>query len=404
MKLKQNAKNALYLGVLCSVAYLSVYFARNILSAVSPQMIEDGFSEEYIGSVSSVYFVCYAIGQLVNGWLGDKIKARYMVFAGLLLAGISNIVFLRVAVHPSVAPVIYGMTGFFLSMIYGPLTKVVAENVEQKYAPRCHLGFTFSSFLASPMAGVFAAFLSWQGVFVSGSAFLLLMALLVFVSFLFFERKDVIRYGQFQRVKTEKKSGSVRLLIKRDIIRFSLIAMITGVVRTSVVFWLPTFFNQYLGYAPERSAIIFTVVTFIISFTAFVAVFVYEKVMKFHMERTILVMFILSAALFFLQYWVRMPVLNIGLMVLAIMACNSTAVMLFSRYCPGLYDTGMVSSVTGFLDALSYLAAAISSTLFANAVSSIGWRNLILIWTALVFLGVIIFLPYRAILKKGKAE
>lgn len=406
MKLKPSVKNAIYLGVLCSVAYLSVYFARNILSAVTPQMIASGgFSEEYIGKISSVYFVCYAVGQLINGWLGDRVKARYMVTAGLLMAGITNLVFVHVAATPAIATVLYGATGIFLSMIYGPLTKVVAENVEQKYSQRCHLGFTFASFLASPMAGVFAAFLSWQGVFMTGSAFLILMAVLVFASFLMFEAKGVIQYGKFRRIQHEgqKGMGGIRTLIRRDIIRFALIAMITGIVRTSVVFWLPTYFSQYLGYSPETSALIFTVATFIISFAAFLAVFVYEKVMRYNMEGTILLMFSLSTVFFFLQFMVRMSALNIVLMVLAIVTCNCSAVMLFSRYCPSLYDTGMVSVATGFLDALGYAAAAISSALFANAATTIGWRSLILVWTGLVFCGVLTILPYRKWFGKKKA-
>ena len=70
------------------------------------------------------------------------------------------------------------------------------------------------------------------------------------------------------------------------------------------------------------------------------------------------------------------PWLNIVLIVLAIMASNGAATMIWSRYCPGLRDTGMVSAATGFLDFVSYMAAAVSSTLFANAVSGIGWSNL----------------------------
>ena len=114
------------------------------------------------------------------------------------------------------------------------------------------------------------------------------------------------------------------------------------------------------------------------------------------MERMILVMFAFSTVFFFLQYWVRIPVLNIVLIVLAIVASNCSAVMLFSRYCPSLYDTGMVSSATGFLDAVGYGAAALSSKLFANAVTEPDdWRGLILIWTALVFCGVLTMLPFE---------
>ena len=58
MKLSKDAKNAVMIGTLCSISYLAVYFARNILSAVTPQMVEGGnFSVEYIGTVSSLYFI-----------------------------------------------------------------------------------------------------------------------------------------------------------------------------------------------------------------------------------------------------------------------------------------------------------------------------------------------------------
>ena len=45
------------------------------------------------------------------------------------------------------------------------------------------------------------------------------------------------------------------------------------------------------------------------------------------------------------------------------------------------------------LDFMSYMAAAVSSVVFANAVNSIGWKNLILIWLGLVLFGAIICPP-----------
>ena len=59
MKLSTNAKKALVVGTLCSVSYLAVYIARNVLGAVTPQMVEgSAFTEEYIGKISSLYFIC----------------------------------------------------------------------------------------------------------------------------------------------------------------------------------------------------------------------------------------------------------------------------------------------------------------------------------------------------------
>lgn len=388
----QNVKNAIMIGSLCSVSYLAVYFARNILSTVTPQILEtSNLTTEYIGSVSSLYFIMYAIGQLINGIVGDKIKARYMISFGLILAGICNILFPYIINSPTNAKIVYGMTGFFLSMIYAPMTKVVSENTEPKYATRCSLGYTFASFLGSPLAGVAAAFMAWKNVFNLSSMTLFVMGGICFLMFLSLEKKGIVKYNQYKIPKKEQKESGIKILIKHRIIKFTLISIITGIVRTTVVFWLPTYISQYLKFSADKSAMIFTVATFIISMSAFIAVFIYEKLGN-KMDLTILLAFISASISFLLVYFIKTSTLNIIFMVLGILSSNCAASMLWSRYCPSLRNTGMVSSATGFLDFASYVAASTSSTIFANAVSSIGWKNLILVWFGLMVCGVIVAL------------
>jgi len=197
------------------------------------------------------------------------------------------------------------------------------------------------------------------------------------------------------------QNNSMYSLINSSIIKFTFISILTGIIRTTVVFWLPTYISQYLNFAPDEASFIFTAATFIISLTAFIAVFVYEK-LKRNMDLTILIMFSLSSVFFLLVFFIKAPLFNIIFLVLAIMANNSAASMLWSRYCPSLRDTGMVSGATGFLDFVSYMAASASSTIFADAVSVIGWGNLILVWMGLMILGVIVALPYGGIKKLFK--
>lgn len=390
---KIKIRNAILLGGMCSLSYLAVYLARNILGAVSPQMIDGGdFTTEQIGTLSSLYFIVYAIGQLINGAIGDKIKAKYMISAGLIMAGVCNLVFARISGTPIAAACAYGMTGFFLSMIYGPMTKVVAENTEPIYATRCSLGYTFASFFGSPLAGVLAVYLAWQRVFSVSSVALLAMGAVCFTVFNIFEKKGIVKYNQYQKPK--EKGGSIKILIENKIVKFTLISVITGIVRTTVVFWLPTYISQHLGFPADTSAMLFTVSTFVISMTAFVAVFIYERLNR-NMNLTILLSFSSAAICFALVYFLRTPTLNIIFMILAIMSSNCAASMLWSRYCPGLRDTGMVSGATGFLDFMSYVAASASSTIFANAVSTIGWSGLIIVWFCLMVAGIVVSLPFE---------
>ena len=391
MKLSANAKRAVKIGSLCSVSYFAVYIARNILGAVTPQMVEQGFTEAYIGRMSSLFFVAYAVGQLINGAIGDKIKAKYMICTGLFGAGLMNFLFTQFAATPAAATAVYGLTGYFLSMIYGPMTKVVSENTEPIHATRCSLGYTFASFFGSPGAGLLAATLVWQSVFAVSSGVLAVMAVTGFMFFTVFERQGIVKYGQY---KPEKKgAGNIKVLLKHRIVKFSIVSILTGVVRTSVVFWLPTYIAQYLGFPANTAASIYTGATLVISMTTFVAVFVYER-LKRNMDKTLLLMFCSAAVFFALTYLVKVPAVNIVLIVLAIMSSNGAASMLWSRYCPSLRDTGMVSSATGFLDFLSYMAAATANLIFADAATTIGWGRLILVWFGLMLVGIAIALPY----------
>ena len=392
--ISEKAKKAIYIGTLCSVSYLAVYIARNILSAVTPQMVDMGYSESFIGTVSSVYFVAYAVGQLINGAIGDRIRAKWMILFGLVGAGITNVIFSLVCANDVAATVAYGATGFFLSMIYGPMTKVVSENTEPIYATRCSLGYTFASFFGSPTAGLLATFLAWQSVFAVSSVLLVVMAVVSFTCFTLFERRGFVKYGQYKPQK--KGAKNIKVLFERDIVKFTFVSILTGIVRTSVVFWLPTYINQYLGYGVEESSTVFTVATFIISFTAFIAVFIYER-LRYNINKTVLIMFSSAAVFFTLTYFVDHPIFNVAFIVLAIMSSNGAASMLWSRYCPSLRDTGMVSTATGFLDFISYMSAALANLMFANAVTDIGWGNLILVWIGLMIVGVIVALPYRRI-------
>jgi sugar phosphate permease len=391
MKLSKGAKNAIMIGTLCSVSYFSVYVARNILGAVTPQLVAAGYTKAYVGSISSLYFIFYAFGQLINGFIGERIKAKWMISVGLLGGGITNLVFSNLVANKSAAMIAYGMTGLFLSMIYGPMTKVVSENNETKYAVRCSLGYDFASFFGSPAAGLLASFLVWSNVFRVSTIAMAVMSILIFSFFTMFERKGIVKYGQYK--PKEKGVANVKVLFKHQIVKFSMVSILTGIVRTSVVFWLPTFLNEYHRISESRSAMVFSGITLALSFCSFVSVFVYER-LGHNMNLAVLIYFSGAAIFFLLTFLAKAPILGIAMLILAILSSNCAASMLWSRYCPGLRDTGMVSSATGFLDFLSYMASAAANLIFPRAVSVIGWGGLILVWFGLMAVGVIISLPY----------
>lgn len=392
--MNNKVKNAIFIGALSAFSYLACYFCRNILSVVSPEIIKStDITVEFIGTLSTFNMLCYAGGQLVNGIVGDKIKAKYLVSMGLILSGVCSL-FVPFSDFPMVMIGAYSLIGFFLSMLYAPLVKLIAENTHPIYAMRCCLGLTFASLLGVPVAGVVALFFNWENIFRLCGVFLIMMGVICFFVLALFEKRGIIKYNAVE--KARKKGGSIKVLIEHSIIKFTFVSALTGIVRTSVVFWVPTYLSQYMGFSTGTAATAFTIMSFVQSASPYINnIIIYEYILKRNMNRTVFISFLLSAISFVMMFVVHNPLINMVFLLLALMTSNGASEMLWSVYCPSLKDTGMVSSATGYLDFISYGAAGIANLVFANAVAQIGWGNLILVWAALMFAGVIIFMPLK---------
>ena len=88
-KFTQDQKMIIALSM---IAYSVLYFMRlNISLSFSGMERSFQVTPEELGIVSSAFFWCYAFGQLIFGFLGDRLPARYMVFIGLMGSGILNL-------------------------------------------------------------------------------------------------------------------------------------------------------------------------------------------------------------------------------------------------------------------------------------------------------------------------
>src|ERR1700752_4479294 len=77
------------LGV--SFCYLFYYTGRQTFGFAIPGIQKElGLSKEMLGWVSAAMLWAYAVGQSINGNLGDKFGGRIMMFAGALLSFAAN--------------------------------------------------------------------------------------------------------------------------------------------------------------------------------------------------------------------------------------------------------------------------------------------------------------------------
>lgn len=76
-------------------AYASYYLCRVNFAVAQPLLLREfpGWTNAQVGSIPSVYAVCYAVGQLVNGTLCQRLGARLLMTAALVVAALTNLLF-----------------------------------------------------------------------------------------------------------------------------------------------------------------------------------------------------------------------------------------------------------------------------------------------------------------------
>ena len=381
--IKNNNKNALYIGFICVTTYLANYFLRNLLSVMTPALTEVGIlTEESAALLSSTYMIFYAAGQLINGILGDRLSPKRMVMVGIFTGSLATVAFPFVS-NSALHIVFFAILGFGLSMVRGPLMKIISENTTPNRARTIGVFFSFSSFAGPLVASLFALITNWVWAYLAAGLSALSVAIFAYICLTIMEKKNIVSY------RSTKGEGlrSITSVFKIEKFGFFMvIACLVEIAAASISFWIPTYLVDMLHFDKATANLIFTAISTARAFMPFLALLIFRKTG----ERDVLMMrFTLSIAgtLFLAMMLTTDPYLSIGLLALALMAMSCTSALLWSIYIPSLGKTGKVSSVNGILDCTGYIAAAIANILFAAAMTNIGWNAVFVLWASLGAIG-----------------
>jgi len=382
---KSKTNHALLVGAVSVGSYVVNYYLRNLLSVFTPQLLDTArFTVEHIGVLSSVYMLLYAVGQLINGFLGDRFPPKNMVLGGILLAGASTAAFPFVP-QAHLQIVLFALLGFGLSMVRGPLMKIIAENVPPNAARTICVFFSFASFAGPLIASVFAMLFGWMTAFAVAGGIACCMGVISFTVLSVMERRGLLTY------KTSKGEGlgSITSVFKIDnFVFYMLVACLVEISGASISFWIPTYLTTHLGYAKDVANLVFSAISTLRSLMPFAALAIF----RLTGERDVGMMrvgFSVTTVAFVLSAFVTHPIFNTVLLLIALLGMSCVSALLWSIYIPGLGKTGKVSSVNGILDCTGYAAAALANILFAAISSGIGWSGVSLVWAAIGGIGLV---------------
>ncbi len=112
------------------VTYAAFYLGRvNLATALPAIQVDLHFTPDEISALAGATLWTYAIGQLVNGWLGNRVDTRRMVLFGIVGSTIVNLLFAASSSLP-VMVILWLINGFLQSMGWGPVLRTLSAALE----------------------------------------------------------------------------------------------------------------------------------------------------------------------------------------------------------------------------------------------------------------------------------
>lgn len=188
-------------------AYASYYLCRVNFAVAQPAILREfpDWTHAQIGLIPSVYAVFYAVGQIINGTLGQRYGARRMMTLALLVAATTNLLF-STAQSFRMMLVLWAINGFGQSAGWSLAVQTISHwNTSRRRGTvigllsTCYQVGNVASWL---LAGVLVDSLGWRASFWIPSLVLFPMAI-VFFSFL----RDTPEEVGFPTVRDDTAGG-----------------------------------------------------------------------------------------------------------------------------------------------------------------------------------------------------
>ena len=130
------------------MVYFVSYFSRKDFATVMAAMISgNAIQRGNAGLVGTMLFAFYGVGQLISGYLGDKIKPKHLIIIGLSATAICN------AAMPYLPDagmiVVWGINGLAQAMLWPPIVKILSTYLDHKTYVTAHLIVTSAAHCAT---------------------------------------------------------------------------------------------------------------------------------------------------------------------------------------------------------------------------------------------------------------
>ncbi|MBR3924335.1 MAG: MFS transporter, partial [Kiritimatiellae bacterium] len=379
------------LAFFCCLSYFTSYLTRINYAAVR-LAIADELSLTYpqlvaeLGIAISAASLTYGLGQFVSGILGDRLRSITLVGVGLGGAVLCNL--LMPLLYPSVywMALIWGINGFFQSLIRPPLGRIISANYDERgYIDTC-VAVSNSSQVATVFVYLFIPLClrvfnhEWRLAFYLPVAVGIVTLCIWFFWVPRLCTEEAEKPAETRQTNTDaqpKRAPLLSIIFQSGLYIFIPAVLIHGLLRDGITAWMPDFISEVAGLGTDVSIL----TTAVLPLFCIVSVMLAKRLcyaLPSDGKSSALLFAVCAGAGALIIPLLRCVNAATFVIIVILMAlitgCMHGANHIFITRIPGAFKkVGRVSGVVGVLNAITYIGGALSPYAVALVAGKGGW-------------------------------
>lgn len=405
-----------FLFLLCWCSYFCAYIGRLNYSASLTDMIRsEGFGKGQAGLIGTAFFFAYGAGQFISGFLGDRLPAKWLVFAGLCGSGVCNL-FMAQGRNIGFMIAVWCVNGLVQALIWSPMLRLVTDycevKIRSKLCAALNSAVPVGTMAAYGITAVVLGMSGWRSAFLLGGICLLGMSFVWLMGITRVERtvpaqgqtvrpaeqtvmgreKTACKAGQNvsaqekqpQRAGDEAVAKLGGILVRSGLILLLVALFVQGALKDGVTTWIPVYIQETYGVSP----ILAVAGTMVIPLCNLFGVWLASAACR-HMERNEIAVsagFFAVCAAALIVLWMgsgRSMAVSMGMLALSTTAMMAVNTMLTAVLPSCFGSVGKASSMSGILNSAVYSGGAVSAYGIGSLAGLFGWTATILIWAVM---------------------
>lgn len=387
-----NKRKVREITVLFMILYFVSYITRINYSAVISEIVSsEGVAKSLAALALTASSVTYGIGQLISGFLGDRIEPKRVVLIGLSITIAMNLL-IPECKSPYQMTAVWAVNGFAQAFMWPPIVKLMATLFSgedyQKGTVIVSWGSslgTIAVYLISPLCILLAG---WRMIFFFAAVVAIVMIIIWTV------KCPLI--GVSSEKKHKNKSGKIpgNYILMLFVIMIGIV--LQGVLRDGVSTWMPSYISETFNL-DSMAAILSGVVLPIFGILTYqITSLIYRKMVKGELMLSGILFAICCFAAFMLFVLNGVSTAcSVAFFALLNGCSHGINLILVCMIPPYFSRFGNISFISGLLNFCTYVGSSVSVYGVAVFSEKYSWGSTLLLWALVALAGALICLLFN---------